>query len=625
MEVDATPARPLGAYIVWWIVAGVGAATLASLILPRPDQWPSPLSALLLIALVAAADSASLELRNDRSSLSLSLGEAAFVVVLLLFPAQLAILVVPAGLAVRYLLRRTPLHKVGFNVGQSLVAISAASTIMALAPSDPTLSVVRVLLVIVAILSYSLTNTLALAGIFSRLGVSSITDQLTDRPTFLVATTLGNASIGVIAVALWLAYPTIVWVVFGPALALYLAYASGFRIEGLLDDVREERDRLTRVVSGVQEGIVLLDEEGIVRLWNDAMARITGIETSVAINQPAGEVLRVSDPAQPDPLAALRTGDDQPSLDVANLRHTDGTLVPVRFVHGLLRDERGKTIGDVIVAVDLSREREANALKEDFVARVSHELRTPLSPLRGSSQLLLTSGDRLDADQRDQLLRGMAECVDHLDRVVDDLLLVSRIASNPSETTGNVRPEQVELEQLATRLVDWAHSAHPDREIRIVPDDGPMRAWADPVRVGQIVTNLLTNACRYATPGTPIDVVIRRDDDEVVVQVADHGPGIPNDKLEAIFGQFQRLEDPSTMQTRGLGLGLYIARHLAHAMDGSLTADSEQGRGSTFELRLPHCMVSEAGVSDSADRDRTFQERPQQPANPSRLHLTTTR
>ncbi|MBW3658358.1 MAG: PAS domain-containing protein [Actinobacteria bacterium] len=581
--------RGLWPYILAWSAAAV-LGIAATVALGAGDPAPSVGLLAVLVALTILAESASTILRSRDAStgMSLSLLEFAVAIDLLLLPPAYAVAVIVASVLITHLLRTRALQKLVFNAAMHATGTAVAAAIMRIPAGGETVTTGRAVAALVAVLAFSVLNSAALTGLFARLGVPTLREQLTDRPLFVAATAFGSASVGIIAVALWTAYPDLTFVIVGPALALYLSYGSSFRMKALLADVRTERDHLDRVVTGVQEGIVLLDDEGIVRLWNEAMTRITGVAQHDAIGQPASVLLAGTDDdgVPVDPAGVLEEGTDHVSHTVT-LTASDGQRVETRIGHTLVRDERGRCIGDVVLVLDLSREREARSLKQDFVARVSHELRTPLTPLRGYTQVLLRAGDRIAPEKREEVLTQMVEHVGHLERLIDDLLLVSRISSGASQPVDKVTPQVCDLEEMVPRLVRWVGDDHGDREIRVILGQGPHLAWADPLRMGQVITNLLTNACKYSPADTPVDVILATAGDELEVVVRDRGPGIPQDKLEAIFERFHRLEDPMRMRTSGLGLGLFIARSLAEAMQGRLTVESTRGRGATFTFSLP--------------------------------------
>jgi PAS domain S-box-containing protein len=598
------PRRGLWPYIALWSLAAV-AAVLLALRVGAGAPAPSLGRILLLTGLTVLAESASTILRSRDAStgMSLSLLEFAVAIDLLLLPPPHAVAVVVVSVLVTHLVRTRAAQKLLFNTAMHATGVAVAAVIVDLPAASAELTTGRALATLLAVLAFSVSNSLALTGLFARLGVPTLKEQLTDRPLFVVATAFGSGSVGIIAVALWTAYPQLSFVIVGPALALYLSYGSSFRMKQLLAEVRTERDHLDRVVTGVSEGIVLLDEEGVVRLWNEAMTRITGVAADEAIGQHASAVLTgTGDDGVPvDPAAVLGEQRDHSSTTVT-LTASDGQRVETRIGHTLVFDDRDRCIGDVVLVLDLSREREARSLKQDFVARVSHELRTPLTPLRGYAQVLLRSGDRIPPEKRDEVLRQMVEHTGHLERLIDDLLLVSRISSGAAQPTDEVKPQVCDLGELVPRIVKWVEQDHGGRDIRVLAGDAPLLAWADPLRVGQVVTNLLTNACRYSPAETPVEVVLASAGDEVRVQVRDHGPGIPPDKRDAIFERFHRLEDPMRMRTSGLGLGLYIARSLSEAMDGRLELESERGRGSAFTFVVPRASATQLAADDPVAR-----------------------
>ena len=582
------PLASLRSYVLAWVIGGALAVAFVLLVVD-PDGVTASRDLVVLLVVTAVAEGLSLNLRAGDSGVTLSLVETAVVADMLLLGPSEAVVAVVGGIAIQHLVRRIAPMKLAFNVGEHAVGASVAATMVAVAPGTGPVGLGRVLAVGAGVLVYRLLSTRALVGVFTRLESNVLRDQLAERPLELAATTLGNASLGVIAVALWTSYPAILWVVAAPAVALFLSYGSGYRIEELLADVRVERDRLERVVGGVREGIVLLDTDGRVLVWNNSMESLLGTSAAEAVGQRADALLSgVDDHGTPvDPLAVL-ADDGQASTVEVRVDDYQGQMVPVRMLHRLLRNEAGRCTGDVIVVHDLAREREAAALKEDFVARVSHELRTPLSPLRAYAQSLRRAGDRVPVEKRGEILDQMVERVDHLARLVDDLLLVSQIGAGRVDPAREVQLAELDLAALVPRLVTWLGQEHTrDHAIEVVGADAPLVVMADQMRTGQIVTNLLTNACKYSDPGAPVTVRLAGGGDDVTVVVEDRGPGIPPDKLEAIFERFERLDDPQRMQAGGIGLGLYISRHLAEAMGGRLTVASTRGVGTAFTLALP--------------------------------------
>ncbi|MDX1660022.1 MAG: HAMP domain-containing sensor histidine kinase, partial [Nitriliruptorales bacterium] len=272
------------------------------------------------------------------------------------------------------------------------------------------------------------------------------------------------------------------------------------------------------------------------------------------------------------------------ATEETTLLRPDGTRRFVRESHTFLFDPRGRCIGDVVLVHDVTRQRELDAMKGDFVARVSHELRTPLTPIRGFAEVLAKRGDDLTADQRSEAAQNIVDRAQRMTALVEDLLLVARLDDG---SYAAVDPVRADLHPVVARTVGRFRAENPNRELHLFVAPGTGEAMADPNRTQQIITNLLDNALRYSPDDTNVEVELRQDGDDVCVVVTDHGPGIPSDKQQAIFERFHRLEDPLRMRTSGVGLGLFISRRLAEAMHGSLTVESTVGEGSRFTLRLP--------------------------------------
>jgi signal transduction histidine kinase len=226
---------------------------------------------------------------------------------------------------------------------------------------------------------------------------------------------------------------------------------------------------------------------------------------------------------------------------------------------------------------------EANRLKDDFVAMVSHELRTPMTVIQGAVKTLLRRELDLTRHDLDSLLKAIERNADRLQRIIEDLLIVSRIqsAGDGLEVSSMSLPSVVE--QVCEEL------AQSDREhpIRVeLGDDLPLTV-TDESKVRQIVSNLLENACKYTPEGTPITLRGRVEADDLVISVQDEGPGIPEVLHERIFDRFFQVDGSSKRSVGGVGLGLYICRKLAEALGGRLSLERSDAHGSVFSLALP--------------------------------------
>jgi len=262
----------------------------------------------------------------------------------------------------------------------------------------------------------------------------------------------------------------------------------------------------------------------------------------------------------------------------------------------MLRRERRTPQGEMIgirsdvtafkqqeAALEEAREKAeaADRAKSDFVANISHELRTPINGIMGFIQLMLMDDLSAKQQERAEIVKSSSE---HLLQLVNDLLDLSRISSNSIELTPEVFDLPELLRETVRLLKPLAEAKGLDLRADIaVPEGSTIKA--DRARLRQILFNVIGNGINYTSEGS-VTVSARDEDGSVVCDVADTGPGIPEDKLEAIFDRFTRADDASA-QSSGAGLGLTITKGLVELMGGRINATSSPGAGAIFTVRLP--------------------------------------
>jgi len=339
--------------------------------------------------------------------------------------------------------------------------------------------------------------------------------------------------------------------------------------------IKAEKSTLEQILGLSSDGILLLDGKGRVRVWNQAMERITGVAAEEAVGlaynewlaglDHDGKLVRLED-------LLAETGPDNPRASCeVRARTSEGLERWLRCNHSLLY-EGGEWTTDVVIVHDVTRIRQTERAKADFVATVSHELRTPITPIKGYVELLQARGARMTEEKRQDMLRIIAERADAARRAA----------------------------------TDWLR--RPDSRLELELPDRPLEVDADPLRLVQVLDNLLSNAHKYSPADRPVRLRVWRDGGWAKAAVVDRGRGIPREELDRIFEKFHRVEDPMTMTTGGTGLGLYIARELTRAMGGEIEAASAPRRGSTFTVRLPLATAHEPpGPPPAAlpERERT--------------------
>ncbi|MFN2503480.1 MAG: ATP-binding protein, partial [Acidimicrobiales bacterium] len=242
------------------------------------------------------------------------------------------------------------------------------------------------------------------------------------------------------------------------------------------------------------------------------------------------------------------------------------------------RDADGRLQGAVLVLRDGARRR-APAEGIEVISTVSHELRAPLTSVKGYTSLLLNRWERLGDEQKRMMLEQVHHDADRVTRLVTELLDISRLESGRLV----LRPQLVDVPSLVAVVTDKVRMIEPKLDVAVdFPAEFP-RVYADPDKVEQVLTNLVENAAKYASPaGMRVAGEVR--DGEVAVSVSDRGDGIPASDLPRVFTKFFRRAET---RPTGSGLGLWISRGLVEAHGGRLNVDSEVGKGSTFRFTLP--------------------------------------
>ena len=224
----------------------------------------------------------------------------------------------------------------------------------------------------------------------------------------------------------------------------------------------------------------------------------------------------------------------------------------------------------------------SDSVQEEFIATVSHELRTPLTSIRGFSQTLLSSWDKLDEESKKKFVGIIEEQSNRLINLVENILTVSRMnADKPLLRSVNVNSasEKV-IQMLAQKYTDPNIISHFNNHLP------PVRVDED--KCQQILTNLVDNACKYSESGKSVEVATSfANSDSVLVTVKDYGCGIKKEDSEKVFDKFIRLENHLTSKTQGNGLGLYITKNLVDSMGGKITFESVPNKGTVFMLEFP--------------------------------------
>ncbi|GHO72426.1 hypothetical protein KSD_01970 [Ktedonobacter sp. SOSP1-85] len=255
----------------------------------------------------------------------------------------------------------------------------------------------------------------------------------------------------------------------------------------------------------------------------------------------------------------------------------DGSRLPV-LVGGVVLQHHSRQ--GIVFVLDNAARKELEQRKDAFISMASHELRNPLTALKLHTTLLHRQLARQGLQA--SALSSMQTQINKLTRLVEDLLDVSKIQAGKLE----YRQESVDLDALLREIVDTMQQTHPSHTILV---RGTVQAilLGDRDRLGQVFTNLLSNAIKYSPGAETIEMDLSASEDAVTIRVQDHGLGIPREKRDKIFDRFYRVADPRQKAIPGLGMGLYIVAEIVKHYGGTITVESEPGKGSTFQVMLP--------------------------------------
>jgi PAS domain S-box-containing protein len=370
---------------------------------------------------------------------------------------------------------------------------------------------------------------------------------------------------------------------------LALAEDLAARIALALDRARlyrevEERADAARVLEHVADGVLLLDRNGVVRLWNPAAEAITFIDAEDVVGHPATEAIpgwkgavdSVPVSATPDPghdevLIPIETSKGERWISISGVRFFGGTVYAFR---------------------DMTDARQLEEIKADFIATASHELRTPLAAVYGAAQTLLRHDFALDEVGRERFVSLIADESERLGRIVNEILLANQLDAGRLD----IEFEPFDPRDLVERVVEATRTyAPPPVKLKVDAPEGLPRVSADLDKVRQVLVNLVENAIKYSPDGGEVEVGAKAREEFIRFHVRDEGLGVAPEEQERIFEKFYRADPQMTRGVGGTGLGLYICKELIGRMGGRIWVESNSGKGSTFVFELRAAEVPAQG------------------------------
>ncbi len=356
----------------------------------------------------------------------------------------------------------------------------------------------------------------------------------------------------------------------------------------------EKQAMLAAIIASSDDAIISKTLEGIITSWNPAAVRIFGHTEEEAIGRHISLIIpteRLSEEAVI--IDNISRGNKVDHFETVRMTK-DGHYIPISVTVSPITDRTGKIVGASKIARDISEQqaskaenaelykqlKELNDKKDEFIGLASHELRTPLTSINGYLQIL---AQRITDEKNRQFLKKAQQQVSRLSSLVDDLLDVSKIEAGKLQFS----VENFNIRQVVDDTVDLISHANPSYQVTVHSDVSGLFIRGDAHRIEQVIMNLLTNAIRYSPGSLRAEVHLSQEAGEVKIGIRDFGIGIPADKLTDIFSRFYRVDN--TLSTvSGLGIGLYLSHEIVTRHRGSIWAESEPGKGSTFWFTLPY-------------------------------------
>ncbi len=409
-------------------------------------------------------------------------------------------------------------------------------------------------------------------GIVARrllLGLAGL--SLASLAIVLAGRAIGLALEEAAAIVLFVALVETSWIILSTANRLSMIDRAARRATTAL---AESEERTRQVIDGAAEAVFVADRDGRYIQVNDAACRMLGCDRDFLLGKLVVEMVAEGE------VSTLRAvGDDlrRGGSDTRewHIRRPSGAYVPVEVSARMLPDGRWLGFGR-----DMSERKLQERMREEWSAMIAHDLRQPASTIAMSADFLLEQTESLRASER-AMLERIGRAVKRLDRMIADLADTSQIAAGRLE----VRPQCLSLFDTIRSVIETTQPGAAGFQV-VVRGAAEVMVYADPDRLHQVLGNLVTNAIKYGTPGTDLEITIAGGPD-IEVTVTNRGPGITRDELPLLFERFARTPSARGGRTPGLGLGLFIARGIVEAHGGRMWAESVPGQTTSFHFTVP--------------------------------------
>ena len=387
-------------------------------------------------------------------------------------------------------------------------------------------------------------------------------------------------------------------------------------VANLATDLKNEKEKSEIIISSIEDGVILLDKDRVIRLFNPAASSITGWNADDAVGIGYQTVLRFIN-EKGEPLYSDSHTIERGFVNVTPYRDNNANIVtkankilPVAISISPLINKTGGLEGAVAIFRDVTNERNEEKQRAEFISTASHEMRTPVAAIEGYLALALNDKvSKIDSKAREYLEKAHSS-TQHLGKLFQDLLTAAK--TEDGRITNH--PTAVEMGQFLQELVDDVRFTAEKKNMLVEYLIGstvhtvatsstagqkvikPLYfVHVDPDRLREVIINLFDNAVKYSDQGK-ITIGLTGDDKVVQFRISDQGQGIPAEDIAHLFQKFYRVDNSATRTIGGTGLGLFICRKIVELYNGRIWVESEVGKGSTFFINLPRLSTTQANA-----------------------------
>ncbi len=364
------------------------------------------------------------------------------------------------------------------------------------------------------------------------------------------------------------------------------------KVEQRTLELKAERNKIAVTLASIVDTVIVVDLKRNIIIFNKAAEKLTGYKLADALGKPLDQIIKLFDNVtelSPDTFCPVSSDGFEGiaySKEGLELIGLNGKEAYVNLLAGQIREGKNANLGCILTLYDVTKEKQLEEMKLDFVAMAAHELRTPLTSIKGYLYIFMRDYLKFMDEEQTTILQRLNISAQKLSSLIENLLNVSRIERKslnlnlqPIDWVSNIQVVILEfMEQVKDKKQELIFDS---------PSERLPQVKADPLRINEILSNLLSNAVNYTAPGGKIRVWVETKGDEIITHVSDTGQGIPKEALPHLFTKFFRVSSSLEPGSKGTGLGLYIAKSIINLHNGRIWVESEVGRGSTFSFSLP--------------------------------------